>query len=620
MSNKFLQSSIGNVTDGSVDIFGSSIGAANLQPGYPVKINSNSRLETQLLEISDTSGLQAALNSTIQNPVQANVNMNQYALTNANNVEIKTGGNTAKLVYTGVVDQVIDVSIFTADVAFTGTPPVVVGEVVAFNSTNGKNIKETGVLSSNLAQTTGMTMTGDIVMGANNITLAGGGLVDGVDVSTLPASISAKLPLAGGTMSGVLNMGGQNITNGNLINAVEYDLFSGTKIKSSDPTRIDLETSAGTLYGFQDTKMYANRPVTLSDGTAGAPAVAFIADTATGIYRNVGTGKLGVCGGGVEQITVDNTKVTMHTVSMPSGGDSITLLNGKITAPDALNVCFQWPSGIGTIFCFNNSEIRTFVPVKTSDGTAALPSHTFFSDQNTGMYSTAADTIGFSTGGVQRLTIANAEVKLNNALNMNGGNVNGANLINGFSGTILGMDQTNIFTFSTGGTERVRIQNSATTISNPLKVDNIYADGAGPITIGGDGATSEVVIGQAGTDYALPILRGNDQDILVSDNVGTVTWQPVGCRAFIEGKNENILNSYNVASVSVVSVGQFTVTFTNAFPDEFYTVNITPMDQGFAMVASFTNFSTTSCDVVFRETVLSTLTDPVFWSASFFHT
>lgn len=49
-------------------------------------------------------------------------------------------------------------------------------------------------------------------------------------------------------------------------------------------------------------------------------------------------------------------------------------------------------------------------PVKGAAGTAALPSYTFTGDLDTGMYSPAANTIGFTTFGLARLTIDGAGV------------------------------------------------------------------------------------------------------------------------------------------------------------------------------------------------------------------
>lgn len=49
-------------------------------------------------------------------------------------------------------------------------------------------------------------------------------------------------------------------------------------------------------------------------------------------------------------------------------------------------------------------------PLQLSTGTAALPSLTIDGDTNTGMYAVAADSLGFSTAGVNRMTVATAAV------------------------------------------------------------------------------------------------------------------------------------------------------------------------------------------------------------------
>lgn len=47
-------------------------------------------------------------------------------------------------------------------------------------------------------------------------------------------------------------------------------------------------------------------------------------------------------------------------------------------------------------------------PVKSPAGTALTPGHSFSNDPDTGMFRTGANTLGFSTGGANRLTISNS--------------------------------------------------------------------------------------------------------------------------------------------------------------------------------------------------------------------
>lgn len=54
----------------------------------------------------------------------------------------------------------------------------------------------------------------------------------------------------------------------------------------------------------------------------------------------------------------------------------------------------------------STSSILCGVNVHSTNGTAALPSFTFSTDTNTGMYRVGADQIGLSAGGTNRLTIS----------------------------------------------------------------------------------------------------------------------------------------------------------------------------------------------------------------------
>ena len=63
MSNKFLGTSAStNISNGSTTIFGSSLGAVNLNPSEPIKTNSLRELVSSKLDIADTNNLQSELN------------------------------------------------------------------------------------------------------------------------------------------------------------------------------------------------------------------------------------------------------------------------------------------------------------------------------------------------------------------------------------------------------------------------------------------------------------------------------------------------------------------------------------------------------------------------------
>jgi hypothetical protein len=93
-----------------------------------------------------------------------------------------------------------------------------------------------------------------------------------------------------------------------------------------------------------------------------------------------------------------------------AGGHQIVFANGG-TPGAAIGMAGNiWTSGVSTAATFNATS--------TTDGgfqgidadTALLPSFTWTSDQNTGMWHAAADSIGFTTAGVNRLTLSTTEL------------------------------------------------------------------------------------------------------------------------------------------------------------------------------------------------------------------
>jgi len=70
MGSVFLSSGFDTsaLSDGSIQIFASNLGAVDLQPGFPVKVSNDQQLESKNLDIADVNGLQAALTSIITNP------------------------------------------------------------------------------------------------------------------------------------------------------------------------------------------------------------------------------------------------------------------------------------------------------------------------------------------------------------------------------------------------------------------------------------------------------------------------------------------------------------------------------------------------------------------------
>ena len=85
MADKFLNTGGGgsiNLSNGTADIYSSTLGVNSLDPSKPIKTNSVKQLISTNLEISDTNNLQAQLDLTITNPLNQDLNMNTNQINN----------------------------------------------------------------------------------------------------------------------------------------------------------------------------------------------------------------------------------------------------------------------------------------------------------------------------------------------------------------------------------------------------------------------------------------------------------------------------------------------------------------------------------------------------------
>jgi hypothetical protein len=109
--------------------------------------------------------------------------------------------------------------------------------------------------------------------------------------------------------------------------------------------------------------------VKLANGTAAVPSLTYVTDSDTGIYR-IGANNLGITLGGTKYVDF---------------AANLTGFTGAITTTTTVTV--------GTV-------------LRNGDGTVLLPSITFTSDLNTGIYRIGADNIGVTCSGAKVLDIA----------------------------------------------------------------------------------------------------------------------------------------------------------------------------------------------------------------------
>ena len=105
-------------------------------------------------------------------------------------------------------------------------------------------------------------------------------------------------------------------------------------------------------------------------------------------------------------ITCDGTTIFGGTSSLNINLFAAGSLNLKTNNTTALTINSSQEVGIGTTT--PSEKLHVQGAVGTTNGTAALPTHTFYSDNDTGMYRAAVNTLAFSTGGTERMRITSA--------------------------------------------------------------------------------------------------------------------------------------------------------------------------------------------------------------------
>jgi len=194
------------------------------------------------------------------------------------------------------------------------------------------------------------------------------------------------LLLAGGTMAGIINMGGFSIENITHIvgpASTSVNVQAGTDqaiyLRQSDGAiRVavtadytSLNDNAGVLFLRVDSpgqSLQAFAPFRAAQGTAALPGLSFYLNGNTGLFLNA-TDRIGFSAGGVERMVLTTTGL--------------------------------WhPSNYGF-------RLKADAP-----GSAAAPDYAFYNRSNLGMYTPAANTIGFSAGGLERMTVSSTAINM----------------------------------------------------------------------------------------------------------------------------------------------------------------------------------------------------------------
>lgn len=297
----------------------------------------------------------------------------------------------------------------------------------------------------------GDTNTGIYSVGADNLGISTGGALR-FDVSTTDVTSTVPIYNANGTAAA------PSMTFASTTDLGFYRLAAdAVGITSLGVLRAYINTNALTMQGIKilntagtaalpsysfeldpNTGIYSNTADTLGfsaggaaatltsngfdlvNGTAALPAYSFTSDPNSGLYR-VGADNIGISTNGTLRFNVSTASVTSTlpflapngTAGAPSIAFSTTTDLGLYRlAADAVG----FSSGGTLSFYYNATSVTSQIPFYGENGTAGAPSYAFELDTDTGMYRSAADTLGFSAGGTLRATIDDTELVLANQI------------------------------------------------------------------------------------------------------------------------------------------------------------------------------------------------------------
>ena len=253
--NQYSTEGDANVTNGSLDIFGYSLRASNLNPSQPLKTNSINQLISTKLDIQDINNLQAELDTTIKTPYSfgdivitaGNIVSNDVVTdditslnTTISNIEssvadkvnksgdtmtgnLNMSGNSIQGVFQMNVDELNEKTIgygiytnntlYTTDILVTGNKQIKTDNIAEATLTSGINVLSNVHMNDGIIDQVNEIKCDSIdsKLGVLAVNFPSDLLSDTVFIT----NIREKVLLAGITCQANLNMFGKNITNTN---------------------------------------------------------------------------------------------------------------------------------------------------------------------------------------------------------------------------------------------------------------------------------------------------------------------------------------------------------------------------------------------------------------------
>jgi hypothetical protein len=222
----------------------------------------------------------------------------------------------------------------------------------------------------------------------DNVTFTNNSVDATTTFSGIYASITNNLTLSGTATAATFTGTTANFTNVNAQNISVTTSLSGLAITGGTAgfTTITGTTVTGTTANF----------ATLSGTTVTGTTANFVTVSGTTVTGNTGQ-FTNLAGAAAGFTTVTGTTITGTTANFVSGVFTTRILGTTVTGTTA-----SFTSGVFTSLSGTTHTITSGV---FASGTAALPSISFVSDPNTGIYSPGADQLAVATNGTGRLFV-----------------------------------------------------------------------------------------------------------------------------------------------------------------------------------------------------------------------
>ncbi len=383
-----------------------------------LKLTINATALTSTLPYYAPNGSASAPSFTFTN----DTNTGLYYTGTADTLALTTGGTARMTINTANITNALQTIVpdgsgvapglrFTSNNTGISMP---VSGVIAF-TTNGSsqfNIQETLIA-------TGIPIRGhNATAGAPTYSFSGttttGMYLSGTNTLGFSTSSTLRLSIDTSTVTSTLRYIAPAGSGGSPSFSFTGSLTTGLFTPSANQLGFSVNGSGGVV--MDGTAILSGWPFR-ADGTVSSPAYSFQSATNAGLYYTGTANTIGLATGGTARLTIDTATITSalkHSITNADTSTNTLYLNSSNASYNSTAIYCNFVRAATASYnvwhhvanSVSTSLLSGLGYWYVSDGAAATPSFSFINDSNTGMYSSAADTIGWSTGGTLRLSLS----------------------------------------------------------------------------------------------------------------------------------------------------------------------------------------------------------------------